>query len=60
MALHVRSTDAGTIAEALQSFLQQKQLDRRKLIGQGSMMVLLHLLERLVEFIREFRPPLLM
>ena len=25
--LHVRSTDAGTITEALQSFLQQKQLD---------------------------------
>ena len=33
--LHVRSTDAGTITEALQSFLQQKQLDRGKLIGQG-------------------------
>ena len=33
--LHVRSTDAGTMAEALQSFLQQKQLDLRKLIGQG-------------------------
>ena len=33
--LHVRSTDAGTITEALQSFLQQKQLDPRKLIGQG-------------------------
>ena len=33
--LHVRPTDAGTIAEALQSFLQQKQLDLRKLIGQG-------------------------
>ena len=33
--LHVRPTDAGTIAEALQSFLQQKQLDPRKLIGQG-------------------------
>ena len=33
--LHVRSTDAGTIGEALQSFLQQKQLDPRKLIGQG-------------------------
>ena len=32
--LHVRSTDAGTITEALQS-LQQKQLDLRKLIGQG-------------------------
>ena len=30
----VRSTDASTIAEALQS-LQQKQLDLRKLIGQG-------------------------
>ena len=35
MLLHVRSTDAGTITEALQSFLQQKQLDLRKLIGQG-------------------------
>ena len=33
--LHVRSTDAVTIAEALQSLLQQKQLDLRKLIGQG-------------------------
>ena len=33
--LHIRSTDAGTIAEALQSFLQKKQLDLRKLIGQG-------------------------
>ena len=33
--LHVCSTDAGTIAEALQSFLQQKQLDLRKLIDQG-------------------------
>ena len=32
--LHVHSTDAGTIAEALQSFMQQKQLDLRKLIGQ--------------------------
>ena len=32
--LHVRSTDAGTIGEALQS-LQQKQLDLSKLIGQG-------------------------
>ena len=28
-------TDAGTITEALESFLQQKQLDPRKLIGQG-------------------------
>ena len=34
MVLHVRSTDDGTITEALQS-LQQKQLDLRKLIGQG-------------------------
>ena len=33
--LHVRSTDAGTIAEALQSFVQHKQLYLRKLIGQG-------------------------
>ena len=32
--LHVPSADAGTIAEALQSFIQQKQLDLRKLIGQ--------------------------
>ena len=32
--LCVRSKDAGTIAEALQSFLQQKQVDIRKLIGQ--------------------------
>ena len=35
MVLHVRSTDAGTIAEALQSFILQKQLDIKKLIGQG-------------------------
>ena len=35
MLLHVRSTAAGTITEALQSFLLQKQLDLRKLIGQG-------------------------
>ena len=35
MVLLARSTDAGTIAEALQSFLQQKQLDLRKLIVQG-------------------------
>ena len=35
MVLHVRSTDASTIAQALQSFLQQKQLDLRKSIGQG-------------------------
>ena len=33
--LHVRSTGAVTIAETLQSFLQQKLLDLRKLIGQG-------------------------
>ena len=33
--LHVRSTDASPIAEALQSSLQQKQLDLRKLIAQG-------------------------
>ena len=33
--LHIRPTDAGTIAEALQSILQQKQLDLRKFIGQG-------------------------
>ena len=33
MVLHVRSTDGDTIAEALQSFIQQKQLDLRKLIG---------------------------
>ena len=32
--LHVRSTDAGNITEALQS-LQQKPLDLRKLTGQG-------------------------
>ena len=28
--LHIYSTDNGTIAEALQSFLQQKQLDLKK------------------------------
>ena len=33
--LHVHSTNSGTIAEALQSFLQLKQLDLRKLTGQG-------------------------
>ena len=33
--LHVHFTDACTIAEALHSFLQQKSLDLRKLIGQG-------------------------
>ena len=33
--MSIRSTDAGTITEALQSFLQQKELDLRKLIGQG-------------------------
>ena len=33
--LHVCSTDAGTVADALQSFLQHKQLDIRKLIVQG-------------------------
>ena len=32
---YVHFTDAGTIAEALRSFLQQKQLDLRKLIGLG-------------------------
>ena len=35
MVLHICSTDAGTIAEALRSFLQQKQLELRRLIGQG-------------------------
>ena len=33
--LHVRSTDAWTISEALQSFLQQKQFGLKKLISQG-------------------------
>ena len=33
--LHFHFTDVCTIAEALQSFLQQKQLDLKKLIGQG-------------------------
>ena len=33
MVLHVCSRDGGTIAEALQAFLQQKQLDLRKLVG---------------------------
>ena len=33
--LRVRSTDIGIITEALQSFLQQKQLDPGKLIGHG-------------------------
>ena len=35
MVLHVCFTDADTMTEALQSFLQQKQLDLRKVIGQG-------------------------
>ena len=35
MVLHICFTDADTMTEALQSFLQQKQLDLRKLIGQG-------------------------
>ena len=35
MYRHITATDASSIAEALQSFLQQKQLDLRKLIGQG-------------------------
>ena len=35
MVLHVRSTDVGSIAEVLQYFLQQKQHELRKLIGQG-------------------------
>ena len=30
MVLNVHSTDAGTIAKALKSFLQQKQLDLKK------------------------------
>ena len=33
--LHVHSTDASSITKVLQPFLQQKQLDLRKLIGQG-------------------------
>ena len=35
MVHRVHSADAGTIGEALQALLQQKQLDLRKLIGQG-------------------------
>ena len=35
MVLLFHSTVSGTITEALQSFLQQKQLELRKLIGQG-------------------------
>ena len=52
--LHVRSTDAGTIGEALQSFLQQKQLDPRKLIGQGYDGAATFAGKR-VKFISEFR-----
>ena len=58
MVLHVHSTDAGTISEALQSFIQQKQLDLRKLLAKD-MMMLLNMLGRL-EFINEFRPCLFM
>ena len=35
MILHICSTDPSTITKALPSFLQQKQLDLRKLTGQG-------------------------
>ena len=33
--LHVRSTDAATITEALQSFISQNQIDVNRMIGQG-------------------------
>ena len=52
--LHVRSTDAGTIGETLQFFLQQKQLDPRKLIGQGYDGAAT-LAGKIVKFISEFR-----
>ena len=35
MVIYVHSKDAGTVGDALQSFLQQKQLDLRKLTSQG-------------------------
>ena len=57
MVFLVRSTDASTIARALQSFLKQKQLHLRKLIVKGYDGAV-HLLGSEVEFIREFRPPL--
>ena len=33
--LHVKSTDADTITKAITSYLQEKNLNRRKLVGQG-------------------------
>ena len=33
--LHVKSTDAETITEAITSFLNEKKLNHRKLVGQG-------------------------
>ena len=59
MVLHVHSPDSDTITEALQFFLQQKQVDLRKLTDKD-MMVLLCLLGRKMEFVNEIRPPLLM
>ena len=59
MVLLVRSTDANTFARALLSFLQQNQIDLRKLIVQGYDGAV-QLLGREVEIVSEFRPPLLM
>ena len=50
--LHICSTDAGTIAEALQSLY----LDLRKLIGQGYDGAATFA-GKIVAFISEFRPP---
>ena len=33
--LHIRSTDAASIAEALQTYMESNHLDSHKLIGQG-------------------------
>ena len=59
MVLVVWSPDSSTLIGALLTFLQQKQLDLRKLTVQGYDGAV-HLLGREVEFIREFRPTLLM
>ena len=56
--LLVRSTDAGIIAEALQCFIQHKQLDLRKLIGQGYDGAATFA-RKISGVLSKFRPPLL-
>ena len=36
--LHVKAVDAASITKALTSFIEQKHLDYRRLVGQGYMM----------------------